>query len=310
MTNEQRIMKVVQLFNEAPSYFKDSYSRITKRTGETNEHIIKLAKEYYKNSKTEKVKSNKITKPGTYWLTGCTHAPWQNKKMYESTFNYLVKEVDLSGIILCGDIVDLHSLSTHETNKLALPNVTLDWEYKEANKFLDEIQDIIPNDNSFELKYLFGNHEDRYLRAIKDVNTSKFGSSLIGPVQGLNLIKRGYDVFENWKSDFISIGEHLDANHGEFLNVHCAKKTIDTYRKSIVFFHTHRFQIFIEGNVGGFNMGSGADFNAPIFNFATRAMKTSWFNSSTLVTLDEDAYYHVQPLMFINNKLIVNGIKY
>jgi hypothetical protein len=311
MNNNQRIMKVVSFIKERPSYLREPNSRISQKTGESNDEIIRLAKKYIREENvTVKQFSNKITKPGTYWVTGCAHAPWQNKKMYDSTLNFLMKEVDLKGIILAGDIVDLHSLSSHDANKISLPNVTLDWEYKEANKFLDEIEEIIPNKIDFEMKYLYGNHEDRYLRATKDINTSKFGSSLIGPTEGLNLVKRGYDVFTNWKSDFISVGEHLDVNHGEFLNVHCAKKTIDTYRKSIMFFHTHRFQIFIEGNVGGFNMGSGADFNSPIFNYATRAMKTSWFNSSALVTLDENGFYHVQPLMFINNKLIVNSVCY
>jgi hypothetical protein len=61
---------------------------------------------------------------------------------------------------------------------------------------------------------------------------------------------------------------------------------------------------------GGWNMGSGADFNAPVFNYATRAMKKSWVNASALVTLDEDGFYHVEPLIFINNCLIVNGRKY
>lgn len=310
MNNNDRIMKVVEFLTKNPSYMSSGYSKISSRTNESNTEIIKNAKNFIKHTKVKPNISNKITTPGTYWLTGCAHAPWQNKAMYDSTFNFLNREVDLKGIILAGDIVDLHSLSSHDHNKISLPNVTLDWEYKEANKFLDEIESIIPNKISFEMKYLYGNHEDRYLRAVKDVNTSKFGNSLIGPSEGLNLIKRGYQVFTNWKSDFIGLGEYLDINHGEFLNVHCAKKTIDTYRKSIVFFHTHRFQIYIEGMVGGFNMGSGADFNAPIFNYATRAMKSSWFNSSTLATLDDEGYYHIQPLPFINNKLIINGISY
>jgi len=68
--------------------------------------------------------------------------------------------------------------------------------------------------------------------------------------------------------------------------------------------------VYLEGNVGGWNMGSGADFDAPIFNYATRAMKNSWVNASALVTLDNDGFYHVEPLLFINNKLVVGGYQY
>lgn len=262
-----------------------------------------ISKVTYENSK----KSSQVN-PGTYWITGCAHAPWHNKKMYESTFNYLSKEVNLEGIILAGDIADLASLSSHDRGKTPIPGVTLSWEYEKVNKFLDEI-DSIKSDINYKA-YLYGNHEDRYLRAIKDVDIAKYGRSLISPIEGLKLDSRGYDVKTDWKNDCVSLGKYLDINHGEFLNVHSAKKTIDTYRKSIMYFHTHRFQIYLEGNVGGWNMGSGADFNAPIFGYATRAMKNSWVNSSALATLDKEGYYHIEPLLFINNKLIVNGKEY
>jgi len=254
----------------------------------------------------KQVDSNRMI-PGTYYITGCAHAPWQNKAMYESVFKYLNQEVDLEGLILAGDVVDLNSLSSHDKGKVPIKGVTLSWEYQEANKFLDEFDDLKVKGTK---DYIFGNHEDRYLRATKDVDTAKLGSALISPIQGLKLEERGYNIYKDWKNDAIHLGPHLDVCHGEFLNVHSAKKTIDTYRKSCLYFHTHRFQVFVEGLVGGFNMGFGGDINAPIFNYATRAMKNSWVNSSCLVTLDKDGYYHVEPLMFINNKLIVNGKQY
>lgn len=251
--------------------------------------------------------NNKITTPGTYWVTGCAHAPWHNKKMYDSTLNYLKQEVDLLGIILAGDIIDANSLSAHDKGNIALPGVTLDWEYKEANKFLDNIDSLGVANNTY---FLYGNHEDRYNRLIRNVDNNKYGRALKSPTEGLKLTERGYDVYTDWKNDSIKIGKYLDINHGEFCNVHTAKKTIDTYRQSTMYFHTHRFQIYMEGQVAGFNMGSGANFDAPIFGYATRAMKTSWANASALVTLDNNGYYHVQPLLFINNKLMVNGREY
>ena len=245
--------------------------------------------------------------PGTYYITGCAHAPWQNKFMYDSVFNYLKREIDLEGIILAGDVVDLNSLSSHDKGKTAIPGVDLSWEYEEANKFLDQFDELKVKGTK---DYIFGNHEDRYARVKKDSDVAKYGGALVSPTVGLNLIGRGYNVYEDWKNDSIHLGHHLDVCHGEFLNIHSAKKTIDTYRKSTVYFHTHRFQIYVEGLVGGFNMGFGGDINAPIFGFATRAMKNSWVNSSCVVTIDKDGFYHIEPLMFINNKLIVSGKEY
>lgn len=245
-------------------------------------------------------------KSGVYFVSGCAHSPWQNKKMYDATFNFISKEVKLEGVILAGDIEDLNSLSSHDKGKVPLEGVTLAWEYAGINKFLNEIDSL----GAKTTDYIFGNHTDRYFRAIKDTETAKLGDALISPIEGLNLVKRGYNILTDWKNDFIRLGKFLDINHGEFCNIHTAKKTMDTYRRSTLYFHTHRFQIHVEGQVGGYNMGAGADFNAPIFGYATRAMKNSWINSSALVTIDRDGFYHVQPLLFINNKLIINGKSY
>jgi len=267
-----------------------------------------IAKDIVSNlSRVQKTITKERNTPGTYWITGCAHAPWQNKSMYDSTINFLSKEVELTGIILAGDIIDNNSLSSHDRGRMPMPGVTLGWEYDEANKFLDLIDELKVYGTK---DFIYGNHEDRFLRHLGAVDAAKTKGALISPEIGLKLKDRHYNVYTDWKNDSISLGKHLDVNHGEFFNIHTAKKTIDTYKKSTLYFHTHRFQIYIEGLVGGFNMGFGADINSPIFNFASRSMKKSWINSSALVTLDNDGFYHVEPLMFINGKLIIAGKTY
>lgn len=307
-STQDKILRIVNLFINNPSYYKSNYNAISSKAKVKEHNLIILAKDQYKKNYLDKKFNidNKIDKPGVYWVSGCIHAPFQNKPMYESTINFLKSEVNLEGIVLAGDIIDLNSLSAHDKGKIPIPGVTLDWEYQESNKFLDQIDEL----NIKTKKYLFGNHEDRYNRAIKDVDISKYGSALKSPQKGLKLTERGYDIFTDWKNDYIAFGDSLLINHGEFLLTHVAKKTIDVYRKSVMFFHTHRFQVYVEGLVGGWNMGAGADFNSPVFNYASKAMKTSWMNSSALVTLDNEGFYHTQPLLFINNKLIVNGKQY
>lgn len=250
-----------------------------------------------------------IKKPGTYFITGCVHAPFHNKGMYDSITKFLFNEIDLSGLILAGDILDLHSLSRHDRGKIALEGVTLSQEYRGANDFLDQLEDISRRTDLTKI-FLYGNHEDRYFRALSEVDTAKYGSALLSPSEALKLADRGYQVIEDFKSGHINLGNKLEVNHGEFVNVHTAKKTIDTYRKSILYFHTHRFQVYTEGLVGGWNMGWGGDQNQDVFNYATRAMKKSWMNGAALATLDKDGYYHIQPLLYINNQLIVNGRRY
>lgn len=284
----------------APSAKGAVVKKFKTKLDKTSDYIISSQPKLKKNL------SNLRDTPGTYFVTGCAHAPFQNKKFYNSVFNYLAKEVKLQGIILAGDILDLNSLSSHDKGKIPLAGVTLSSEYKDASKFLNEIDSI----GAKTIDYVYGNHESRYDRAMSDAENAKLGQALLSPVEGLKLVERGYNVYTDWKNDYIQIGKYLDVNHGEFCNVHTAKKTIDTYRKSTLYFHTHRYQIYVEGLTGGWNMGSGADFNAPVFGYATRAMKNSWVNACCIVHLDSQGFYHVQPLVFINDKLFINGKSY
>lgn len=305
-------------FGVSEDLIRQSLTELKEENNEIPDKLVKVIRENNGNFK-HKPKSLRpttsnnlsITKPGTYWVTGCVHAPFHNKAMYESTFDFLDKEIDLNGVILDGDILDMHSISRHNKGNLNPNGITLDWEYKEGSKFIDEVDDLVHSKSDSPIKhYLYGNHEMWHSIALKNVDTAKYGEALLSPLEGLGMLDRDYIVQTDYKTAHINFGNFLEINHGEFVNVHSAKKTIDTYRKSVLYFHTHRFQIYMEGLVGGFNMGWGGDQNAPVFNYATRAMKNSWVNASSLVTLDKEGRFHVQPLLFLNNKLIVNGKEY
>jgi len=308
MTKKQE--KIYEFLLQKPSYISTGYSQLKELGSEKDVKIAKAeARKTIRGGNKKQVApiGNFRNAPGTYLVTGCLHAPWHNKAMYDSVFNYVSKEVDLQGLILAGDFLDMNSLSFHDKGSTPIQGVTLAWEYAESNKLLDQFDDLnIKGTKDF----LYGNHEDRYLRLMKKSDEAKYGKALISPEEGLKLKERGYSVYTKWKDDCIKVGEHLDIYHGEICTLHAAKKTIDVYRRSAMFFHTHRFQMYVEGNMGGYNMGCGADLSAPIFGYATRAMKASWVNSCALVTLDENGFYHVQPMTCMENKLFINGKNY
>lgn len=248
--------------------------------------------------------NRKLTTPGLYFVFGCVHAPFHNRNAFQRAIFPLLKDnkEKIVGIVLAGDFMDMNSLSSHDKGKKPLLGVTLDWEYKEGNDLLDGMfENIATNVHKI---FLYGNHEDRYLRYMNDVDNSKLGDALPSPEVGLNLYDRDFIVLTNWKQDIVTLGDHLDVTHGEFTNVHTAKKHIDTYRRSTLYYHTHRVQQYIEGRVGGYNGGSMADFNEPVFNYATRAMKGSWLNGFTCVHVDEDGFYHLQQIVCYNNRFI------
>lgn len=241
--------------------------------------------------------------PGLYVSIGCAHAPFHLQPAFKAVQQLLHdNKSQIVGLVLAGDFLDMNSLSSHDKGRKPLPGVTLDWEYAESEVLLSSLLD--PLASNIEKVYIFGNHEDRYHRYMSDIDNSKLGSSLEGPISGLKLVDKGFHIYENWKEDYITLGHHLQVSHGEFFNVHSAKKHIDTYRKSVLYYHTHRVQQYIEGAVGGYNGGSMADFNAPVFGYASRAMKNSWLNGFNAVHIDEQGFYHIQQIVCYNNSFV------
>lgn len=241
--------------------------------------------------------------PGMHIVIGCAHAPFHLASAFKAVQQLLHdNKSQITGLILAGDFLDMNSLSSHDKGRKPITGVTLDWEYKESEMLLNNLLD--PLVSNVEKVYIYGNHEDRYNRYMSDIDNSKLGASLASPIEGLKLVAKGFDIYENWKEDFITLGHHLQVAHGEFYNVHSAKKHIDTYRKSILYYHTHRVQQYIEGAVGGYNGGSMADFTAPVFGYASRAMKNSWLNGFNAVHVDEQGFYHIQQIVCYNNSFV------
>lgn len=246
---------------------------------------------------------------GTHLVTGCNHIPFDNKHMTSGMIKLIEDLGDkLKGLHLIGDFLDINSLSSHDRGRKPLPGVTLSMEYDGGNDVLDRLEEVLPE--KCEKNYLYGNHEDRYIRHMGSSDNSKLGKSLISPEDGLKLEERGYNVLTNWKKDKIRLGNHLDLIHGEFCNIHTAKKHLDSFRGSIMFVHTHRIQMHIESKVGGFNIGFGGDKDSPVFNYATRAMKEVWANGFALVDIDEDGFFHVTQITMFNDCFYHNGKKY
>ena len=151
---------------------------------------------------------------------------------------------------------------------------------------------------------------DRFWRHIEKSDPAKYGSALINPTLALRLNERGYNVQEKWKEAVVYLGKHLEVVHGENCSQFATKKSMDLFRTSLVFFHTHRFQAYMEGNTAAWNLGWGGDINSDCFNYATKAMKSSWKNASGIIIIDELGGYHVQPIVWHNDRFYFNGKQY
>lgn len=253
-------------------------------------------------------KKNKFTTPGMYVVLGCTHVPGENKAMFKGVCD-LIKDYrsDIKGLMLIGDFLDMNSLSSHDIGSFtALPGLNLMDEYEAGNVALDKLTaNLHP---SADKVYMYGNHEDRWCRYMRNMQSAK--TPLASPAEALKLNKRGFNVFTRWTDDFVTLGEHLELIHGQYFTTHCAKAHIDKLRGSVMFAHTHRIQTYVEGKTGGFNIGWGGDITSPLFNYMPRATKSQWHNGFAIVFIDNSGNYHVNQIFIVDNKFYYGTKQY
>lgn len=246
-----------------------------------------------------------IRKVKSYIVIGCVHVPFQNQSLIKGLID-LMSTYSYDGIIIAGDLLDMSALSEYERGKVSHTNVTLREEYDTANELLDIFDSLLPK-NSLKV-YLYGNHESRYWRWLSDVNNSKLGN-VLNPSNELKLEDRGYVVKDNYETDYYKLGA-LQIMHGEYYNIHTAKKHLDVFRRNVLYFHTHRVQLYREGDFCAWNCGTLGQIDAPCFDYAKRGMKMQWANGFAIVHIDEDDVHYVEQINCVFDSFVYNGVKY
>lgn len=297
MAKDPKRTVLIELESKPDYAYLDTYNKpsIVATTDEEEFRQWKQEKDRLKNQK------------GLHVVIGCVHLPAVNKAFFSSFLSFLedVKS-DLKGIHLIGDIIDCKSLSTHDLGQVI--DTTLEKEYDESNKCLDEIDKRLPA--GIEKNYLWGNHEDRFSRMIKRVDMAKFGGALLSPTKGGKFIERGYTVQEDYKNAKIQLGKYLDLIHGEYIVSNAAKKHLDVYKKSIMFAHTHKIGTHFDCDKAAFNIGWMGDSEDSAFNYCSRITKSQWQNGFAVVQVDADGFYHVQIVQYYNNRFFFGEKEY
>jgi len=249
---------------------------------------------------------------GLYVVIGCLHLPFHNKDFFEAACN-LIEDVrdDIRGLILAGDILDMHSISRHEKGKIGLPGYTLGREYAEANVAMDRLEEALrlPNgtyDMELVREYFYGNHEDWYNQHNKEVDASKMGEAgIVSPYDAVFKHRR-FRFQSNWKEAFVQLGD-LKIIHGTWLNKHCAHKHLQEMKENVLFFHTHRVQTFKEEKYEAFNAGFGGDKDSRVFRYMQRSQREAWRNAFALVSLHDDGTTTTEIVDWKNDRLCYRG---
>lgn len=255
------------------------------------------------NRSVESMKGNRKIK--SYIAIGCVHVPFQNQSLIKGIFD-LMDTYKYDGIVIGGDFLDMAALSDYERGKVSHTGVTLREEYDTANEILNVFDEKL--DSKALRVYLFGNHEARYFRWMSDVNNSKLGN-VLNPEHELKLNERGYEVLDNYVTDYYKLGS-LQVMHGEYYNIHTAKKHLDVFRRNVIYWHTHRVQIYREGDFCAWNSGMLGQIDAPCFDYAKRGTKMQWANGFSVIHTDEQEFHYVELINCVNDHFIYNGVKY
>ena len=273
-------------------------------------HQVRMTSEEYATWKGKKI-PNQI---GQKWLVlPDVHRPFHNKVLWRKIMQYISdNKHNIYGIVLPGDYLDLYTLGSYNENSLKnLSGITLEGEYQDGLAGLNDINYALGRfKDSVKKYYLWGNHEDRYFREIAKGDKAKYGGALMCPTEALMLRELGWEVKEDWKDDFFTLGDHLDIIHGIYCNVHTAKKHLDMTGRSVMFGHTHRVQMFRQGNRAAFNIGWLGDVKHKVFNYMPRFQKEVWANGFAEVFIDDRGDFFVDQISIYNDRFFINGKMY
>jgi predicted phosphodiesterase len=255
--------------------------------------------------------TNRCKKKLEKWIViSDIHRPFHNKILWSKVLK-LIKDIGtgLHGIVLAGDYLDLYTLGSYNTESLAnLSGLTLQDEYIDGLEGIDELEQVLHK--KAKKVYLYGNHEDRYFRHIKEKDNAKYGGALLNPVEALYLNEKNWTVLTDWMSDYFTLGEHLDIIHGIYTSVHSAKTHLDKTGHSVMFGHTHRVQCYHTGNKASYNIGGLYDINSKGFTYMPRLQRQMWANGFALVNINDNGEFYVEQINVWNDCFLAEGKMY
>lgn len=243
----------------------------------------------------------------TWLVLGCVHVPYHNTFLWDGVMNYIHTH-NISGIILAGDFLDMKSISSYEADKVF--DITLSDEYLAGITAKKDIESVISGDTK--KVFISGNHEFRFVKYMSSMQNARLGSALPTPHKALGM--DDWEILTNWQEDYFLLGNNLEVIHGTIIAEHAASahlKKSSVNNRSVLFFHTHRFQTATTGQYSAWNCGTLCDIdNTKAFGYVNRHIRQSWQNGFAIVTVDEDGETYVQPVKCGRKSFFLDGKKY
>ena len=180
--------------------------------------------------------STAIARPGTFVIIPDAHGKEYDRNSAGAICGF-IKDFKPEYIVNIGDLIDNQPLMAKVKTKYpafdALDIKELDTDYYYANELLNQIDCSAPK-NAKKI-FLPGNHEFRSDILMKGSPEFK---KIVDYKDRLRFSERGWDASRQYLEPF-DIGK-LKLFHGEFWGANHVKKHITTYRRNLMYGHTHQ----------------------------------------------------------------------
>ncbi len=98
--------------------------------------------------------------------------------------------------------------------------------------------------------------------------------------------------------------------HGTKCSEHPAATHLRRAEASVVFGHTHRFNTYITGKHGGYNIGFLGDRDSKGFHYMPREDRSRWCNGFGVTYTLDDGSFRMAPVQCWKNQFVFNGRLY
>jgi predicted phosphodiesterase len=207
-----------------------------------------------------------------------------------------------SHVVLLGDFLDCAALSQHERTTTHVASLL--HEVETGNKMLDDLARAAPDASVI---YCEGNHEQRYTRVLMNMAPAlQLGATDLRGA--LRITERGWRWVPYRKSH--QIGPVTFTHDLERAGANAVRQAVSDLRRSIVIGHTHRLNVWHEGDAEGAALfgacfGWLGDFERLTYRHRLRALR-EWRHGFGLIWID-GATAHPQAVPIVGRTAVVCG---
>ena len=227
-----------------------------------------------------------------------THEPWHDVTAV-SIASDIVKCFKPHGICFVGDFHDCYNASRFSKH----PDKMFSSLDDEIESGIDLRNHIVNNSRTKNVIFIEGNHEHRIQKYIWD--NAGLISNYITPKTILKIPKT-WKYVPYGQSGYVQINQ-LIVTHGSRHNKNVASSMLDFFKCSVLFAHTHRYQVacsrqFLGGPIFSYNIGW---LGNPKTAGEYCTVPPDWVHMVTLAWFS-NKHFQIQPI-FINKKGIFDG---